>query len=315
MTKKDFIEEFTGLLAQLNKKDVPLNYLTHLKYENLPKSLFKYCSFDEGNHNLNNLKNNIVWMNNPLNFNDPYEFSFKVNLEEVLAREYHNKIDIFLDYFKDDFNLEEIKLIRKEYTTYDETIEQLLLNCKIIKEQLDDFESKYIGVINQSIENDDIKKLFKVSSFAEQNDLLLMWSHYAQNHTGFCVEYDIGSLDVDHPLTKSLYPIIYSDNLFDITEYYLHKSDEFPNLDYMIEGMITKSLEWKYEKEWRLLVIDDTENGIEFSMPKPKAIYLGSKFDIDNLKLVYSFCIDNKVDLYQMKLDNTSYKLIPNKLT
>ena len=61
--------------------------------------------------------------------------------------------------------------------------------------------------------------------------------------------------------------------------------------------------------------MDNSENGSEFSMPKPKAIYLGSNFEVKNLKLVYNFCINNNIELYKMKLDDFTYKLIINKLT
>jgi len=314
LTKQKFIEKFISDISKLDKNDVDIKSLTQLKYDHLPKSIFKFCSFDEKNRNIGNLQKNIVWLNDPSNFNDPYEFSSKIDIKVVLKTSYANKINVFLDStFKDAFTDEEKRMLRKDNRSYDEIVSELISQGRISQDKLDDFEYRYIGVIKQSIENEDIKKLFKVSSFTERNDSLLMWSHYSHNHTGFCIEYDIESLPITHPLTKSLYPVVYSKEFVDMTEYYLHKTKN-PNLDYLLPVMIKKSLEWEYENEWRLLIIDGTEKGIEFPMPKPKAIYLGSKFNPDNLKEIYTYCSENKIGLYRMKLDSSKYELIPEIL-
>ena len=311
MLKEIFIETFIKNISKLNKNDVNIEVLTQLKYDNLPKSLFKYCSFDEQNRNIDNLKKDIVWLSDPSSFNDPYEFSSKIDIDIVLKKSYADKINVFLDYiFKDSFTDGEKTILQKDNRSYDEIASELLSFGKITQKELNDFESSYIGVITESIENENIKKLFKVSSFAESNDSLLMWGHYANKHTGFCIEYDIEPLSINDPLTKSLYPVVYSNEFVDLTEYYLHKTEN-PNLDYLLPVLIKKSLEWKYEEEWRLIIIDNTEIGIEFPMPKPKAIYLGSKFNPDNLKEIYTYCSDNKINLYRMKLDSSNYELIP----
>jgi len=93
----------------------------------------------------------------------------------------------------------------------------------------------------------------------------------------------------------------------------LDKSNNI-NLDYLLPIMMKKSSEWAYEEEWKLIIIDNAEIGIEFPMPKPKAIYLGSEFNPENLKDIYTFCTTNKIDLYQMKLDSAEYKLLPSLL-
>ncbi len=312
LTKEVFIGKFVSDISKLDKDDVCIESLTQLKYDHLPKSLFKYCSFDKDCRNISNLQKDIIWLNNPSNFNDPYEFSAKIDLDEVLRRNYADKINVFLDsIFKDLFSKEEISALHNDNRSYDEIVLDLVSNGKITQEKLNDFETRYLGVIKESIANQDIKKLFKVSSFSEYNNLLLMWSHYAHNHTGFCIEYDIGSLSIEHPLTKSLYPVVYSKEFVNITEYYLDKPNNV-NLDYLLPIMMKKSSEWSYEEEWRLIIIDNAEIGIEFPMPKPKAIYLGSEFNPENLKDIYTFCTANKIDLYQMGLDSSEYKLLPS---
>ena len=106
-----------------------------------------------------------------------------------------------------------------------------------------------------------------------------MWGHYAKNHTGFCIEYDIGSLKYNS-LQRQLYPIIYTDTLFDTTKYHDINIKKRNNLHLMLSALY-KSVEWAYEKEWRLIIHGgiNIENHI---MPKAKAIYLGSQMNDNN---------------------------------
>ncbi len=47
------------------------NCIQSEKIFNIPKKLYKYCCFDEQKYNLKNLLNNVHYLNNPINFNDP----------------------------------------------------------------------------------------------------------------------------------------------------------------------------------------------------------------------------------------------------
>ena len=252
----------------------------------------------------------MIWLRNPTALNDPYEFSYNVNIDEVLRQNYNDKFNIFLKELSCD---EELVKIFDNIKSYNQKIEKLLELKKITNEQLDNFENRYIGVINDSIKNTDTTSLFKVSSFCENNDSLLMWSHYANQHTGLCIEYDLQKLSIEDPLAKSLYPVIYTKDMFDITEYYLDKVEN-RNINYLIPGMLTKSTEWEYEKEWRIVVCNDAEKGCDFHMPKPKAIYLGTKFPVDNLKVIYGFCCDNNIDLYRIEMHKSKYQLEKTKI-
>ena len=68
--------------------------------------------------------------------------------------------------------------------------------------------SDTVGVLRQW------RKITKICSFSAVNDSILMWGHYAQDHKGFCVEYDLEKLEPDHPLRRTLYPVIYSPQLY-----------------------------------------------------------------------------------------------------
>ena len=91
-----------------------------------------------------------------------------------------------------------------------------------------------------------------------------MWSHYAQSHQGFCIGFSKASLIAEYPNNyvneqmssklDPLVPVIYSASR---AEPALAK-DEIASP----EVFHTKSLDWKYEQEWRLFAnLADCEEG------------------------------------------------------
>lgn len=102
-----------------------------------------------------------------------------------------------------------------------------------------------------------------VYSMSEAPSSLLMWPHYADNHCGICLEFRTNF----PPFNLSLWPVIYS--------------DVYPTLD--LEGkqgvesvlaqlMLTKANEWKYEKEWRLLLRKMHERDFQIVADQPESV-------------------------------------------
>jgi hypothetical protein len=105
-------------------------------------------------------------------------------------------------------------------------------------------------------------------SLTAKNDNLLMWAHYAANHSGFVVE-----LDTDHPFFKTanrcLYQVPYSRNRPEITLNECEKlvlaisaslkesiNPDQEELCTLIQ-LFRKSHHWSYEDEWRLLTVPE----------------------------------------------------------
>lgn len=139
---------------------------------------------------------------------------------------------------------------------------------------------------------------YNVCSFSENNKSLLMWGHYANNHKGFCVEYDIFEIMKKYSLIS---PVIYSNK---ITKYY------GGNITMKVLGKVlcTKSLEWEYEEEWRLFENFDCDTKI-IEMPKPKTIYLGCKSDEYLEREMKNFCLENEIKLVKCNRNRFEYKL------
>ena len=78
-----------------------------------------------------------------------------------------------------------------------------------------------------------------------------------------------------------------------------------------------KSLDWSYEKEWRIikqtnLNYDDNKPNIEFiDNITPKEILLGTNVSEENKKKLKNISKEKNIPIYQMKLEtfNKEYKL------
>lgn len=100
-----------------------------------------------------------------------------------------------------------------------------------------------------------------------QNDLydsLLMWAHYANNHRGMCVEYEL--MEINKQLGFSPVPVIYSDRKvkFNSINQDAVETDTTRNF---IESLTSKSPEWSFEKEWRI-IRDDGACGKNWDIEK-----------------------------------------------
>ncbi|MCH7499019.1 MAG: DUF2971 domain-containing protein [Nitrospinae bacterium] len=136
----------------------------------------------------------------------------------------------------------------------------------------------------QSTIYDSIIKTFaqmRICSFTTRNDNLLFWSHYADSHKGFCVEFDATKL-----------PISYA--------FKVQYENKFPKVIYPSSNdetdlipLLVKSEVWKYEEEFRTIFVpwgeDQPANDGESLIlegDEIKNVYLGSNIDENNKKLV-----------------------------
>lgn len=162
-----------------------------------------------------------------------------------------------------------------------------------------------------------ISSTFKVCSFTVRIDSMLMWSHYANYHKGFCLEYDLENIPYGDFRSRCLYPVIYSDTLMDATEHIIHGNDDkrFVNELYLSKAALVKASDWKYEKEWRLVfshgILQDQQS---CNMGKPKAMYLGTRIHPIHRELLIHFCKEKEIPVFKMKVHPYEYKLEPTTI-
>lgn len=122
---------------------------------------------------------------------------------------------------------------------------------------------------------------------SECNSSVLMWSHYANNNKGICVEYDFETIKDKNPLYYSLLPMIYTSHPINVYNYTKGKYGTYSIETGLVISLLNKSEVWKYEHEWRLFILDlgyDPRNiyiNLEPDVISAKRIILGCNF-LDN---------------------------------
>jgi Protein of unknown function (DUF2971) len=103
---------------------------------------------------------------------------------------------------------------------------------------------------------ENIDKRFGVLSLSEVSDNILMWSHYAANHTGFVLGFDadhphFGEKNSEADDLRDLRPVLYTDE---------RPKSPLNELDF-VNLFWVKSKRWEYEREWRIVrpLVDATD--------------------------------------------------------
>jgi hypothetical protein len=190
---------------------------------------------------------------------------------------------------------------------------------------------------------DNIKNLSRIACFTEFKDSDLMWSHYADDHKGYCVEYRVSAFD--EKIQRFLFPVFYGEEIYDASmmlAYCLkkHMSEaEKSNVDLSCSEMVNqaneecflrtclthtlfKSNEWAYEKEWRISASTELLNGLFFSagtdtidaLSAISAVYFGarckdSKCFSENIADIEKWAKKEQKKLYKVKAREDAYKL------
>lgn len=143
----------------------------------------------------------LVYPSSPLYFNDPYdcEFCFQADtIDELLDRkEYIQLLE----------NRFQLKKEEKNRILYSDDIEKAMEI--ILRSHGGKLSDSLKNILQNGLNNcmNEIKDSIRVVCLSEVYNSMLMWSHYAQNHKGFCIEYEF---DESNTFYKHLHPIIYT---------------------------------------------------------------------------------------------------------
>lgn len=140
---------------------------------------------------------------------------------------------------------------------------------------------------------------FAVLSLSRCRDNILMWSHYANNHSGFVVGFDSSNSFFDPAKDKAidgLRPVIYSNERAVVPKngFELFNETEMREANQYL--FFTKSADWEYEQEMRILADPGSaerriarENEADiclFSFPRDavKEIVIGARMPTESLE-------------------------------
>jgi hypothetical protein len=140
-----------------------------------------------------------------------------------------------------------------------------------------------------------------------------MWSHYAEYHKGFCLEYDITQLPPSHPLRRSIFPVVYAAKLFDLTRWsakLMSAGRKRFNPALVLLAMMHKYKDWKYEREWRYILTEPRlSEDRALPVAKPRRLFLGSRMPEEKKIEVIGICAAKGVEVWQMERAPDAFEL------
>jgi len=185
------------------------------------------------------VEQHTLYAASPKTFNDPFEFKLKIKIPTDQDR-------IRKRYFKDQpgHSEEDFEIWKRSFIS-----------------------SNNAQWMQDSIREECLEK-FGVICFTTNPCNHLLWSHYGPSHLSFCAAFELGELlKLDGYLASGL----------------IHYSNKLHSLDCFSQNVSTiakhlffkKSVEWKYEKEFRIVLKNKGE--VKFPVNALKSIVLGCR--------------------------------------
>lgn len=247
------------------------------------------------------LKNNMFYFSYPYEFNDPFDgrqfCHFEGNKDEWRAH----------------YNKEKDEIKRKQSLDLMESI---------------NYDPKRIDEMYKFVNNDN-RYHYIVYCLSELNDSILMWTHYASQHSGLCLGFKSTNEDGKYYLDMEE-----KVNLFNPTHKALlskvQYQDSYPNIvnpvknkNYSYESFqLAKSQSWEYEKEYRVLIHSKSFNcyknkykkrSFKFKREILSEVIFGIRMEYAEMKeisdIVTDIYINQGIDvkLYKAKMNEYNY--------
>src|ERR1035438_7629193 len=144
-----------------------------------PRYLYKYFSFDSKHHYNDILLNDLLYFSSPVNFNDPFDCSLSIS--------YKGKDKEFVK------NYLVNEILPLQVSNVDEEMKhkaELFIEEKY--SELDPNLTDNHNMLQHNYLNGNLSS--GVCCFSELNNNILMWGHYADKHSGFCLRFNYTKL-------------------------------------------------------------------------------------------------------------------------
>jgi hypothetical protein len=257
----------------------------------MPDTYYKFKPFSE--YLIKELCNGEVYYAPPASFNDPLDCSPEI-IQDV-----HGKIlnELYLKIVSERYGREKALYMfnenkymaedREGVCTYQECFENILYN-DILRAFKDHFCN------------------YGVLSLTKKFNSPLMWSHYADQHRGVCIGYELHD-----PSGMKPEKVDYSAQRGISAEIILDWLNGDTSLLDGIKGkyFLAKANDWKYEKEWRCI---SESNGTNFCPFKISSILFGMRCDssiVSTIVKLMSSSADT-ISYFQVKPKDGQFRLI-----
>lgn len=261
------------------------------------KIIYKYRDWRNEVHR-KLLTDRELFASSPKDFNDPFDCRISPNLDLLDTDE---KIWQFAKFHSQN-NREQLRNDRIDSSKFEKDIFERIKNNKEKEQQKwDDYtfwkQDEHYGVV----------------SFSEIWDSILMWGHYAYNHTGFCVGFFEQKLK-DFGYFGGGGPLNYSDTFPSVSPL-----DEI-SIQSLFKETHTKASDWSYEKEYRLVKLFFPEapsieqRKLKLNKSCFADITIGLKFPKSQVNWISDLAFNLGVKLYGIKQIPFQFKLTREEL-
>ena len=259
----------------------------------IPKYLYKYRVWENKRHEAI-ITDNEIYFASSAQFNDPFDCKIPMRFDRLTRTE---RLKYILEFGRASFpNLDEEEL------------------WKVSKRLADNPTHQGKNLLNDAskAQNKVIENNFGIFSLTSDPKNILMWSHYAESHTGFCVCFDIVNL-----LQFFQQKEVTTNALIE-----LHKvryKNEYPSLlpsddnkgKNLLQIMLTKSQLWSYENEYRIIIGGATRITVTIPSEFINCVILGCKIsDSSRNEILHILKTKkNRVTLCQAKMNELDFRL------
>ncbi|GGY59830.1 hypothetical protein GCM10011297_35260 [Bacterioplanes sanyensis] len=249
-----------------------------------------------------------IWMSIPDNFNDPFDARHTItNSAPGMIPELLCAIRSLYAGFSKNATQEQ----KERIEVYERLRSRWILDDRVQRELIKLVDSTGDRYLNDSTLPDsiaDVLRSYRMTCFNSTGiSSPLMWAHYGRNHQGFCVEYEVDLNAKENWVDYSLQSVVYSSR-FD----YKTLTDALLQPEKFVNWYCwTKSVDWSYEKEHRLVCFDYKSEGLH-KLPeglRVSAIHIGANCDPRHERLLLETCRELSITPFKMNVNPELFEI------
>jgi hypothetical protein len=270
------------------------------------------------------IKDHTLRWSCPLDFNDPFDHQISFIDEDRAEALYELFTQRFQTYVseRDDIKFDMTHPFGQILTLYKQMCnvipkEEFFRRAEKIKIQVIQSIKRALAGFNEETRRERLNT--RVLCLAEENDNLLMWSHYSASHAGAVVKLNvIEELEVPLLVAQKVrysnnYPLLateeeWIDHVLCINRIDLGQRE--------LDLILVKGEDWSYEKEWRLSMTSEEYSlrGAIYLKEPPQvfgAVYLGCRMHQEDKKEIIELAIQSLPDMeiWQVVQGQKAYKI------
>ncbi len=256
----------------------------------VPDRLFKYQPVSD--HSMANVRNSELFFSRPSKFNDPFDCSIRVDCDEL------SEEDVYAVYDRKKIQLSPSDRLAWAHKYFSNG----KLRPQFAEEVRQGMDEAFRMKVNQ------MRNGRGVACLSARADGITMWSHYANCHKGFCLEFD-----PSQPPFCDAFQVRYAIDVpaFPAVSFLL---DDGNNVGDAFMRMITTKAEcWSHEEEWRIFHFEP-DKLYSYAQEALTGVYLGAGITDLNAKEVIAVIPHENVQVFRMHRPERQFRLIVGEI-